>query len=260
MGTVGIICAVVGSVGAGLLRWLPLRGRTDGLTAAHLAMVRGGPRAALVVVVVELHLAGAVAADRHGRLRRVVHAYPRKDATPLHRAVRTALSRALSCADAAVVPTVRRARKELRADLARRGLLCGRGRQAAAGLVALAAGGSAVAAAAHGAAPVGIPLAVASFGMLFVPGRTLAGWALLGERRRRHPLPAADAPRLRAAQPDGGTALLVALHGRRALRRLLPGFAAETGLLGGRAARDTVARSGHDCGPDASSASWSSDT
>ncbi|MEU8924308.1 nucleoside monophosphate kinase [Kitasatospora sp. NPDC048545] len=43
---------------AGLLRWLPVRGRTDGLTAAGFAGVRGGSKAALVVAVVEPHLAG----------------------------------------------------------------------------------------------------------------------------------------------------------------------------------------------------------
>ncbi|MFE6865450.1 hypothetical protein ACFVFS_02720 [Kitasatospora sp. NPDC057692] len=232
---------MAGLVGAGLLRWLPAGGRPDGLTAVGLAGVRGGPKAALAVAVVELHLAEVVDTDRYGRLRRVVHTGPGRDATPLHRAVWAAVGRDLSLADAAVTPPVRRAQEEAVADLARRGLRCGRARLAAAGLLALAAGGTAVAVAAQGSLWTGLPPALLSLAVLCAPARTLAGHRLLRGMRRRHPLPG-TAP----AEPEE-TGLLAALHGRRALRLLVPAFAARTGLLGARTARETVARS--DDGP-----------
>lgn len=83
----------------------------------------------------------------------------------------------------------------------------------------------------------GLPLAVLSLTVLCAPARTLAGHQLLREMRRLHPLPGA------APAGPGEIGLLVALHGRRALRLLVPEFAACAGLLDGRATRDTVARS-----------------
>nr|BEK71106.1 hypothetical protein KPHV_83330 [Kitasatospora purpeofusca] len=114
-------------------------------------------------------------------------------------------------------------------------------RLAAAGVTALAAAVLAQVAAAHGAAPTGVPVAVLALGVLLAPVRTLAGRRLLRDLRRDHPLPGAAAG-TRPGPEEAG--LLTALYGRRALRRLLPDFAAAAGLLGGRAARETVARSG----------------
>ncbi|MEV7941903.1 TIGR04222 domain-containing membrane protein [Kitasatospora sp. NPDC088264] len=237
MGLIGLVCVVAGLVGAGLLRWLPVRGRADGLAVAGAAGLRGGSKAALTVAVVELHLAGAIDVGRRGLLRRVVHTGPGRDATSLHRAVWTAFGRELSLADTAAAPAVRRAREEVRAELAGRGLRCGRARLTAAGLLTMAAGGAAVAIAAQEALWTGLPLAVLSLTVLCAPARTLAGHQLLREMRRLHPLPGA------ASAGPGEIGLLVALHGRRALRLLVPEFAACAGLLDGRATRDTVARS-----------------
>ncbi|MFG2692495.1 TIGR04222 domain-containing membrane protein [Kitasatospora sp. NPDC048407] len=228
---------MTGLVGAGLLRWLPVRGRVDGLTAVEVAGVRGGSKAALGVAVVELHLAGAIDAGSRGRLRRVVHTGPGRDVTVLHRAVWTAFGRDLSFADAAAASAVRRARDELGAELAGRGLRCGRARLTVARLLGLAAGGAAVGIAAQGARWAGVILAVLAVAVLCAPARTLAGCRLFRELRRLHPLPG-GAP---AGTEEVG--LLVALHGRRALRSLVPTFAAGAGLLGGGAARETVARS-----------------
>ncbi|WP_371614202.1 TIGR04222 domain-containing membrane protein [Streptomyces sp. NBC_00454] len=241
VGSIGVVCVVVGLVGAGLLRWLPPRGRAGGLTAVDVAGVRGGSKAALTVAVVELHLAEAIEVGRSGRLRRVVHTTPGRNVTVLNRAAWTVLGREISLADAAVAPAVWRAREEVRAELAERGLRCGRARLAAAGLLALATGSTAVAVAVQESPWAGLPLAVLSLAVLSLavlsaPVRTLAGHRLLREMRRLHPLPG-DTP----AGPEE-IGLLVALHGRRALRLLVPEFAVCAGLLGDRAARETVAR------------------
>ncbi|MFG3039291.1 TIGR04222 domain-containing membrane protein [Streptomyces sp. NPDC048330] len=237
VGSIGVVCAAAGLVGAGLLRLLPVKGRADGLTAVGVAGVRaGGSKAALTVVVVELHLAGSIAVGRSGRLRRVVHTSPGRDVTLLHRAAWMLFGRELSSADAAVAPAVRRAQEEVRAELVGRGLRCGRARLAVAGLLAFAAGVTAVAVAVQGSHWTGLLLAVLSFAVLCGPVRTLAGHRLLREMRRRHPLPD-DTP----AGPEE-IGLLVALHGHRALRLLVPEFAAWAGLLGDRAAQETVAR------------------
>ncbi|WP_330300418.1 TIGR04222 domain-containing membrane protein [Streptomyces sp. NBC_00503] len=236
MGSIGVVCVVIGLVGAGLLRWLPARGRAVGLTAVGVAGVRGGSKAALTVAVVELHLAGAIEVGRPGRLRRVVHTSPGRDVTALNRAAWTVFGREISLADAAIAPAVWRAREELRAELAERGLRCGRARLAVAGLLILATGSTAVAVAVQGSPWAGLPPAVLSLAVLCAPVRTLAGHRLLREMRRLHPLPG-DTP----AGPEE-IGLLVALHGRRALRLLGPEFAVRAGLLGDRAARETVAR------------------
>ncbi|QKW22498.1 hypothetical protein HUT16_28510 [Kitasatospora sp. NA04385] len=241
MGSIGAVGAAAGLVVAVLLRWLPGGGRADGLSAVGVAGVRGGAAAALGVAVVELHLAGTVEAARNGRLRRLVHTDPGPGLTPLHRALWAAFGRELSLSDAAGTPTARRARAELLADLAARGLRCGRARLAAATVAALAACGTGAAVAALGNPGAGLPTAVLSAAVLAAPARTLAGHRLLRALRRRHPLPPA-AP----TGPTAETGLLVALHGRRALRLLLPDFAARTTLLGGRALQETVARDSRD--------------
>ncbi|MFD0532119.1 hypothetical protein ACFQ1I_45145 [Kitasatospora arboriphila] len=74
----------------------------------------------------------------------------------------------------------------------------------------------------------------------------MAGRRELARLRRLHPLPPAPAATTRPVDRPGAAeeaALLVALHGRRALRTLLPVFSAGTGLFGGRTARDVVSRS-----------------
>ncbi|MFB8239592.1 hypothetical protein ACFC58_23860 [Kitasatospora purpeofusca] len=111
----------------------------------------------------------------------------------------------------------------------------------AAGLTAVAAGVVALVAAAQGAVPTGVPVAVLALGVLLAPVRTLAGRRLLRDLRRSRPVPGAAGAGVLGPDEAG---LLSALYGRRALRRLLPDFAAVAGLLGGRAARETVARGG----------------
>ncbi|WP_082345854.1 TIGR04222 domain-containing membrane protein [Kitasatospora sp. MY 5-36] len=248
MGSIGVVCAVAALLGAALLRWHPARGRTDGLTAAAIAGVRGGSKAALVVAVVELHLAGVLDTDRRGRLRRVVHAYSAQDTTPLHRAARTAFGRDLSWADAMATPPVRRAREETRTDLVRRGLRCGPARLATSSVLAIATCATGALATARGAWWTGLPMTVLPLMLLCAPARTLAGQRLLRELRRRHPLNGAAASGGTPSEPDGA-GLLTALYGHRALRLLLPDFAARAALLGGRGARETVARTGSDYGP-----------
>lgn len=236
MGSIGVVCVVAGLVGAGLLRWLPLRGRADDLTAVGVAGVRGGSKAALTVAIVELHLAEAIEVGRSGRLRRVMHTSPGRDVTVLNRAAWTVFGREMSLADAAVAPAVRRAREEVRAELAERGLRCGRVRLAVAGLLILATGSTAVSVAVQGSPWAGLPLAVLSLAVLCAPVRTLAGHRLLREMRRLHPLPGDT-----LAGPEE-IGLLTALHRRRALRLLAPEFAACAGLLRDRTACETVAR------------------
>ncbi|MFJ8129423.1 TIGR04222 domain-containing membrane protein [Streptomyces hydrogenans] len=236
MGSIGVVWVVAGIVGAGVLRWWPVRGRVDGLTAVEVAGVRGGPGAALAVAVVQLHFAGVVEVGPAGRLRRIVHSGPGRDVSVLNRAAWKVLGRELSVADAAAAPAVRRAWEEMRADLVGRGLRCGRARLLLAGVPALAAGGAALAVAVQGSPWVGLPLALLSLAVLCAPSRTLAGHRLVRAKRDFRPL-ADDGP----TGPEE-TGLLVAVHGRPALRLLLPGFAARAGLLGARAARETVAR------------------
>ncbi|MDY0813019.1 hypothetical protein [Kitasatospora purpeofusca] len=84
-------------------------------------------------------------------------------------------------------------------------------------------------------------MAVLALGVLLAPVRTLAGRRLLWDLRRRHPAPGATGAGAVGPEEAG---LLTASYGRRALRRLRPDFVAAAGLLGGRAARETVARSG----------------
>lgn len=232
---------------AALLRLAPAgRPRADGLDAARLAALRAGPKAAVALVVVELHLAGLLEASRDGRLRTLTTARRLPEPTPVHRAVRVALVRPLSCADVASRPAVLRARHALRADLVARGLSCGAVRRAAAAVTAVAAAATATTAALQGAVLAGASLALLALAVLALPSRTVAGHRTLRRLRRLHPLTrAASSGRAVGTGPGAAdaVALLVALHGRKALRGLLPAFAARAGLLGGRAARDVVGHS-----------------
>ncbi|GAA1089130.1 hypothetical protein [Kitasatospora arboriphila] len=246
MGTIWTVCSAAGVLLAALLRWLPVRGRAEGLGAVRLAALRGGGKAALAVVVVEYRLAGALDADRGGRLRLRGRVDLPAEPTPVHRAVRSGLARPLALPDLAGRPAVQRARREVRRDLAGRHLVCGAARLAAARLISEAAAGAAVAAILHGAAVPGAPLAAAALVLLLAGPRTVAGRRELARLRRLHPLPPAPAATTRPVDRPGAAeeaALLVALHGRRALRTLLPVFSAGTGLFGGRTARDVVSRS-----------------
>ncbi|WP_043176321.1 TIGR04222 domain-containing membrane protein [Streptomyces sp. NRRL B-24484] len=246
MGTIWVVGSLAGVVVASLLRWLPVRGRAEGLGTVRLAALRGGGKAALAVVVVEFRLAGALDAGRGGRLRLRGRVDLPAEPTPAHRAVRSALARPLALPDLAARPAVQRARRELRRDLARRHLVCGPARLAAARLIALAAAGAAIAAVLHGDAVPGVPLVVVALALPLAGPRTVAGRRELARLRRLHPRPPVPAESVRPVDRPGApeeAALLVALHGRRALRTLLPVFAAGTGLLGGRTARDVVSRS-----------------
>ncbi|MCU7820439.1 TIGR04222 domain-containing membrane protein [Kitasatospora sp. DSM 101779] len=246
MGTFWTVCSAAGVVVAALLRHWPARGRTDGLGAARLAALRGGPKAALVVVVVEFRLSGALDADRGGRLRLSGRVDLPADPTPAHRAVRSALSRPLALADVAARPAVQRARHDLRRDLSDRHLICGPTRLAGVRLISAAAAGAAGTAILQGSVVPGALLAAAALALLLAGPRTAAGRRELARLRRLHPLPTVSAATTRPVDRPGAaeeTALLVAVHGRRALRVLLPVFSARTGLLGGRTARDTVSRS-----------------
>ncbi|WP_033260273.1 MULTISPECIES: TIGR04222 domain-containing membrane protein [Kitasatospora] len=238
MGTLGVLGAVAALVAAGLLRWLPVkaRGRGEDLSPVAVAGLRGGTAAALGVALVELHLAGTVEVVRHGRLLRVGHKGPGPGLTPLHRALWAAFGRALSPLDAGNSPAARRARAELFAELTARGLRCGRARLLLAALAALAACGLGVAVAVGGDLAVGLPPAVLPLAVLAAPARTLAGRRVLRGLRRRNPPPGAA-----EAVHSSDVALLVALYGRPALKRLVPELADRTALLGGRSLSETVA-------------------
>ncbi|MGP2442549.1 TIGR04222 domain-containing membrane protein [Streptomyces sp. JW3] len=92
----------------------------------EVALLRGGPRAAVTVAVVALHLRGAVAAGRPGTLRRAL--VPDAAAHPPHRdelerAVRGGLYRPASLEELLTRPVVRAAVSRARAELAADGLL-----------------------------------------------------------------------------------------------------------------------------------------
>lgn len=92
----------------------------------EIAMLRGGPRAAVTVAVVALHLRGAVESGRPGTLRR--EPFPGRPDAPPHRhpleqAVRVGLYRPAGIRELLVRAVVRRALSRMRAELAAAGLL-----------------------------------------------------------------------------------------------------------------------------------------
>jgi uncharacterized protein (TIGR04222 family) len=96
---------------------------TTRLGPHEIALLRAGPRAAVTVAVVALHLRGAVAAGRPGTLRRTA---PRGDGAfrhPLEKAVRTALYRPAGPRELLGRAVVRRALARMRAEAAAAGLL-----------------------------------------------------------------------------------------------------------------------------------------
>ncbi|MEU9861433.1 TIGR04222 domain-containing membrane protein [Streptomyces sp. NPDC047971] len=205
------------------------------LAPQALALLRGGPRAAVVVALVALHQRGAVAAGRKGTIR--ANGGPGRTRDPVQLGVHSSLRRALGIRVLASQPRARRAVDALSAELGRAGLLRPYGRlrlarallvcavaTVAAGLLITRPSGAGLALALGlGAVPAG----TASV-LLFLPPTTRAARRLLAGLRERHPLPAH-----RREVTDGNLVLLyVALYGDPALALFLPRFSRDGGLLG----------------------------
>jgi hypothetical protein len=155
------------------------------------ALLRGGPRAAVTVAVVALHLRGAVDADRPGTMRASVGHVTDADAVPpqhgeaLERAVYDCLHEPASLRELVKEPDIRLAIALLRVDLAEAGLL------------------------------------------RYPPlGPTRAARRQVRDLRERHPLPAS-----RRGLTEHDRLLAVALHGEAALQVLVPRFALRAGLV-----------------------------
>ncbi|MEU8762458.1 TIGR04222 domain-containing membrane protein [Streptomyces sp. NPDC048659] len=202
-----------------------------------LALLRGGPRAAVIVALVALHQRGAVAAGRRGTIRANGGAGRTRD--PLQLGVHRSLQRALALRVLASRPKARQALDGLRAELGGTGLLRPPGRLRAARLmlagvpVTVGAGllvtGFTGPALLLGAGPV-----LAAAALLCVPPTTRAARRLLAGLRERHPLPA-----YRREVVDGRDVLLyVALYGDPALALFLPHFSRDGGLLRRRGGRE----------------------
>ncbi|MEU8618578.1 TIGR04222 domain-containing membrane protein [Streptomyces sp. NPDC048623] len=222
--------AAVGELG---LAALLLRARSQErpeLPPQALALLRGGPRAAVVVALVALHQRGAVAAGRRGTIRANGGAGRTRD--PLQLGVHRSLQRALTLRLLATRPKARQALDALRAELGRTGLLRPPGRHRAARVLlicvpltvaaGLAANGVSGPALALGAVPV-----LGAAALLCVPPTTRAARRLLAALRSRHPLPA----RRRDVTEARDVLLYVALYGDPALTLLLPHFSRDGGLL-----------------------------
>ncbi|WMX44317.1 TIGR04222 domain-containing membrane protein [Streptomyces roseicoloratus] len=214
-----------------------------------LALLRGGPRAAVVVALVALHQRGAVAAGRRGTIRANGGAGSTRD--PLQLGVHRSLQRALTLRLLATRPKARQALDALRAELGRAGLLRPPGRlrtarallvcvppTVAAGLVATGVSGPALA---LGAVPV-----LAAGALLGVPPTTRAARRLLDALRARHPLPA----RRQEVTEAREVLLYVALYGDPALTLFLPHFSRDGGLLGHRAHREDGYATGRGRNPE----------
>ncbi len=202
-----------------------------------LALLRGGPHAAVTVALVALHQHGAVAAGRKRTVR--ANGGPGRTRDPLHLAVHRSLRNALPPRALAVRPEPRRALDGLRAELGRAGLLRPPGRlRAARALLAAAPVTFAAGLLADASRPgpvtvlaLGAPLAAAVLALLRLPPATGAARRLLDGLRERHPLPAH-----RHEVTDGRLVrLYVALYGDPALALFLPRFSRDGGLLGDRA-------------------------
>ncbi|MER7519913.1 TIGR04222 domain-containing membrane protein [Streptomyces sp. NPDC126499] len=214
-----------------------------------LALLRGGPRAAVTVAVVALHQRGAVAAGRRGTIRANGGAGRTRD--PLQLGVHRSLQRALALRVLASRPKARQALAALAAELGSRGLLRPPGRLLAARVLLLGVPvtvgtglwttGASAPALAAGAVPV-----LAAAALLCVPPTTRAAHRLLADLRARHPLPAH-----RRAVTDGREVLLyVALYGDPALSLFLPHFSRDGGLLGHRRTADDGFPTGRGWTPD----------
>ncbi|WP_431961687.1 TIGR04222 domain-containing membrane protein [Actinacidiphila sp. bgisy160] len=92
----------------------------------EIALLRGGPRAAVTVAVVALHLRGAVESGRPGTLRREVspeQTDPPPHRHPLEKAIRVGLYRPAGIRELLDRAVVRKALSRMRAELAGAGLL-----------------------------------------------------------------------------------------------------------------------------------------
>ncbi|MFI8519543.1 TIGR04222 domain-containing membrane protein [Streptomyces sp. NPDC085481] len=214
-----------------------------------LALLRGGPRAAVTVALVALHQRGAVAAGRRGTIRANGGAGRTRD--PLQLGVHRSLQRALALRVLATRPKARHALDALRAELGRTGLLRPPRRLLAARVllacVPLTVGAGLLAtevtapALTLGALPV-----LAAAALLCVPPTPRAARRLLAGLRERHPLPAH-----RREVTDGKDVLLyVALYGDPALALFLPHFSRDGGLLGRHGDRGDGYATGRGWHPD----------
>ncbi|MFJ7069947.1 TIGR04222 domain-containing membrane protein [Streptomyces sp. NPDC101115] len=214
-----------------------------------LALLRGGPRAAVVVALVALHQRGAVAAGRRGTIRANGGAGRTRD--PLQLGVHRSLQRALTLRLLATRPKARQALDALRAELGRTGLIRPPGRHrtarvllvcvlltVAVGLLETGVSGPALA---LGAVPV-----LAAAALLNVPPTTRAARRLLDGLRARHPLPA----RRQEVTEAKDVLLYVALYGDPALTLFLPHFSRDGGLLGRDAHRRDGYATGRGLNPD----------
>ncbi|MEU3076828.1 TIGR04222 domain-containing membrane protein [Streptomyces laurentii] len=218
-----------------------------------LAMLRGGPRAAVTVALVALYQRGAVAAGRRGTIR--ANGGTGRTRDPLQLGVHRSLHRALALRVLATRPKARQALDALSTDLGRTGLLRPPGRLRTARIllacvpVTVGAGlitsmprdGAAGVAFVLGALPV-----VAAVALLCVPPTTRAARRLLSALRARHPLPAH-----RREVPDARDVLLyVALYGDPALTLFLPHFSRDGGLLRRRGGDEDGYGAGRGWSPD----------
>lgn len=235
--TTGMWWFLAAAVGQLVLAALLLRTRSPErpeLAPEALAMLRGGPRAAVTVALVALHQRGAVAAGRRGTIRANGGAGRTRD--PLQLGVHRSLHRALALRVLANRPKARQALDALSTDLGRTGLLRPPGRLRAARMllacvpVTVGAGvlatvpldGAAGPALALGAVPV-----LAAVALLCVPATTRAARRLLTTLRDRNPLPA----HRREVSDARDVLLYVALYGDPALTLFLPHFSRDGGLL-----------------------------
>ncbi|MFD9792224.1 TIGR04222 domain-containing membrane protein [Streptomyces sp. NPDC059070] len=214
-------------VAAALLR--PPPARRHALDPVAAACVRGGPRAALTVALVGLHLSGAVEAGAPGTVR--LRETPDRPPCPLQRAAALSLQRPLGVRPLLARPRVRQAVDNLVDGLAADGVLRRPRRWKAAqpllaGVPLTLVVGVPVS---PPTAPQLVPVAallLAATALFCLPRRTRAGHRLLAGLRAAHPL-----PMTRPRPPDDEILLLTAVHGDRALTMLLPRFAAAAGLL-----------------------------
>ncbi|MFD7433109.1 TIGR04222 domain-containing membrane protein [Streptomyces sp. NPDC059861] len=95
--------------------------RTERLGPHEIGLLRGGPRGAVTVAVLGLHLRGLVEAGRPGTLRRAA-AFPAPD-HPLEKAVRVGLHRPAGIRELPTRAAVRLALARMRGDLTADGLL-----------------------------------------------------------------------------------------------------------------------------------------
>lgn len=227
----GVACGQL-ALAAALLRIRSPR-RVE-LSPQALALLRGGPRAAVTVALVALHQRGAVAAGRKGTIR--ANGGPGRAPDPVQLGVHRSLQRALDVRALVARPPARRALEALRTELGRDGLLRPPGRLRAArvtlGCVPLTVAGGLLTAAPSGAAlalslGLGAVPVLAAAALFLLPPTPRATRRLLAGLRERHPLPAH-----RAEVTDGKLVqLYVALHGDPALALFLPRFSRDGGLL-----------------------------